>query len=65
MIARSLGRQAYEPLWRKMQQFTDERDASTPDEIWYTEHPPVFTLGMNASRDHVIELKARMISEDL
>ena len=54
MIARSLGRQAYEPLWRKMQQFTDERDASTPDEIWYTEHPPVFTLGMNASRDHVI-----------
>jgi lipoyl(octanoyl) transferase len=54
MIVRSLGRQAYEPLWRKMQRFTDERDASTPDEIWYTEHPPVFTLGMNASRDHVI-----------
>lgn len=54
MIVRSLGRQEYEPLWRKMQRFTDERDAGTPDEIWYTEHPPVFTLGMNASRDHVI-----------
>ena len=26
----------------------------TPDEIWFLEHPPVFTLGMNASRDHVI-----------
>ena len=54
MIIRSLGRQAYEPLWRKMQRFTDERGASTPDEIWFTEHPPVFTLGMNASSDHVI-----------
>jgi lipoyl(octanoyl) transferase len=54
MIVRSLGRQEYEPLWRKMQQFTDERDADTVDEIWYTEHPPVFTLGMNASRDHLI-----------
>lgn len=54
MIVRSLGRQDYEPLWRKMQRFTDERDADTADEIWYTEHPPVFTLGMNASRDHLI-----------
>ncbi len=55
MIVRSLGRQEYEPLWRKMQHFTDERDTETPDEIWYTEHPPVFTLGLNASRDHVLE----------
>ncbi|MEA3177429.1 MAG: hypothetical protein QOI59_952, partial [Gammaproteobacteria bacterium] len=32
-----------------MQRFTDERKPSTPDEIWFLEHPPVFTLGMNAS----------------
>jgi lipoyl(octanoyl) transferase len=37
-----------------MQRFTDERDSTTPDEIWFLEHPPVFTLGMNASRDHVL-----------
>jgi lipoyl(octanoyl) transferase len=37
-----------------MQRFTNERDASTPDEIWFLEHPPVFTLGMNATRDHVL-----------
>jgi lipoyl(octanoyl) transferase len=37
-----------------MQQFTNVRDASTPDEIWFLEHPPVFTLGMNAKRDHVL-----------
>jgi lipoyl(octanoyl) transferase len=54
MIVRSLGRQDYEPLWRQMQRFTNERNADTPDEIWFTEHPPVFTLGMNASRDHLI-----------
>jgi lipoyl(octanoyl) transferase len=37
-----------------MQRFTDERDSTTPDEIWFLEHPPVFTLGMNASRAHVL-----------
>jgi lipoyl(octanoyl) transferase len=37
-----------------MQRFTDERDSGTPDEIWFLEHPPVFTLGMNASRAHVL-----------
>jgi lipoyl(octanoyl) transferase len=37
-----------------MQKFTDERDASTPDEIWFCEHPPVFTLGLNASKEHLL-----------
>jgi lipoyl(octanoyl) transferase len=46
--------QDYEPLWRSMQRFTEERDAATADEIWFTEHPPVFTLGMNGKREHVL-----------
>jgi lipoyl(octanoyl) transferase len=37
-----------------MQRFTDERTPETADEIWFTEHPPVFTLGLNASREHVL-----------
>jgi lipoyl(octanoyl) transferase len=37
-----------------MQRFTDERDASTPDEVWFLEHPPVFTLGMNANPAHLL-----------
>ena len=53
-IVRWLGRVEYEPTWRAMQRFTDERNASTPDEIWFLEHPPVFTLGMNASPAHVL-----------
>jgi lipoyl(octanoyl) transferase len=55
IVVRSLGREAYEPLWRRMQSFTDSRDAATPDEIWFTEHPPVFTLGLNASREHLLD----------
>lgn len=49
-----LGRVEYEPTWRAMQRFTDDRDANTPDEIWLLEHPPVFTLGMNADPSHVL-----------
>lgn len=49
-----LGRRDYVPLWREMQKFTDERDASTPDEIWFCEHPPVFTLGLNARKEHLL-----------
>jgi lipoyl(octanoyl) transferase len=53
-ILRWLGRADYEPTWRAMQSFTDTRTATTPDEIWFLEHPPVFTLGMNAAPEHVL-----------
>jgi lipoyl(octanoyl) transferase len=49
-----LGRQDYVPLWQAMQRFTDERDDATPDEIWYCEHPAVFTLGLNAAKEHLL-----------
>ncbi len=49
-----LGRQDYEPLWKKMQAFTDDRDESTPDEIWFCEHQPVYTLGINAKKEHLL-----------
>ncbi len=51
---RNLGLQDYEPVWHAMQEFTNSRGPDTPDEIWFTEHNPVFTLGVNASRDHVL-----------
>jgi lipoyl synthase len=53
-LVRWLGRVEYEPTWREMQRITDTRDASTPDEIWLLEHPPVFTLGLNADASHVL-----------
>ena len=49
-----LGRVPYEPTWRAMQQFTDTRGEHTDDELWLLEHQPVFTLGMNGDRAHVL-----------
>ncbi len=49
-----LGRRDYQPIWREMQALTDRRDATTPDQLWFLEHPPVFTLGMNADSGHVL-----------
>ena len=49
-----LGRADYEPTWRAMQRFTDERDAASEDELWLLEHPPVFTLGLAADPSHVL-----------
>ena len=55
MVAiRALGRTDYEPTWRAMQAFTAARTADTPDEIWLTEHPPVYTLGLAGRREHLL-----------
>jgi lipoyl(octanoyl) transferase len=51
---RWLGRVEYEPTWRAMQRLTDEATPDTPDEIWFLEHPPVFTMGMNAAAEHLL-----------
>jgi lipoyl(octanoyl) transferase len=37
-----------------MQTFTAERTAATRDEIWFVEHPPVYTLGMRGGREHLL-----------
>ncbi len=54
IVIRDLGRSDYVPLWQAMQRFTAERDETTPDEIWFTEHAGVFTLGLNASKEHLL-----------
>ena len=54
VVVKTLGLTDYEPVWRAMQAFTDARDARTEDEIWFTEHRPVFTLGVNAAPEHLL-----------
>jgi lipoyl(octanoyl) transferase len=51
---RYLGRVDYQITWQRMQQFTDTRTALTADELWFLEHPPVFTLGMAGRREHLL-----------
>ena len=52
-IVRILGRTEYEGTWRAMQAFTAARAEDTPDEIWLTEHPPVYALGLAGRREHL------------
>jgi lipoyl(octanoyl) transferase len=47
MLVRHLGLTEYEATWRAMQIFTAQRRADMPDELWLTEHLPVYTLGLN------------------
>ena len=54
IVVRDLGRRPLEAVWHEMRDFTERRTAETPDEIWFVEHPPVFTLGLNADRTHVL-----------
>ena len=51
---RNLGLQTYEPVWRAMQHFTDTRDDNSRDEIWFCQHEPVFTLGLNTAPEHLL-----------
>jgi len=37
-----------------MQAFTTERTDDTRDEVWFVEHPPVYTLGLRADRAHLL-----------
>ena len=46
ILVRHLGADTrYEDVFRAMREFTDDRDSATRDEIWLTEHQPVFTQG--------------------
>ena len=51
---KQLGVCDYTPVWREMQGFTERRSAETADELWLLQHKPVFTLGMNAKREHLL-----------
>jgi len=54
VIVRNLGVTRYEPVFADMQAFTEARDADTVDEIWLTEHQPVFTQGQAGKPEHVL-----------
>jgi lipoyl(octanoyl) transferase len=41
-------------VWQAMRTFTEARQTDTCDELWLLEHPPVYTLGMNAGTEHLL-----------
>ncbi|EGR2286027.1 lipoyl(octanoyl) transferase LipB [Vibrio parahaemolyticus] len=54
LVVKRLGRQDYEPVWKAMHEFTDQRTEATPDEVWLVEHNPVFTQGQAGKAEHLI-----------
>lgn len=46
----------YVNVWEAMQDFTNQRHETTPDEIWVVEHPPVFTQGQNGKAEHLLHV---------
>jgi lipoyl(octanoyl) transferase len=54
VIVRNLGLTNYEATYAQMRAFNASRDESTPDELWLTEHPPVYTLGLAGKPEHVL-----------
>lgn len=47
LLIRRLGLTAFESTCEAMQRFTTERTPETHDELWLTEHLPVYSLGLN------------------
>lgn len=54
LLLRRLGRREYRPVFDAMRAFTDGRAATTPDELWWVEHPPVFTQGVGGKPEHLL-----------
>ena len=53
LTIRQLGLTDYQSAWHEMQAFTNSRSGKTPDEIWFLQHPPVFTLGRNGKQEYL------------
>jgi len=54
LVIRNLGLQDYTRIWQAMQQFTDQRNSDSVDEIWLLEHSPVFTQGQAGKAEHLL-----------
>jgi len=54
LILRRPGKLDYDLTLQAMRRLTDARDDGTADEIWFLEHPAVYTLGMNGDRAHIL-----------
>ena len=49
-----LGLTPYEDSLSAMKQFVASRKPDTTDEVWYLQHPPVFTQGMAGKPEHLL-----------
>ena len=55
LLVKRLGIRDYLDTWKAMRAFTDSRVATSQDELWLLEHPPIFTLGQAGRREHILD----------
>jgi len=56
LVVRNLGgHTAYDAVFGAMRAFTDQRSATTADELWLTEHAPVFTQGQAGRSEFLLD----------
>jgi lipoyl(octanoyl) transferase len=55
VLVRDIGVEPMTGTWARMKAFTETRGAETVDEVWFVEHPPVFTLGLAGDAAHVLD----------
>ncbi len=52
---KQLGTLPYQDCLAAMQQFNNERATDRrDDQLWLVQHPPVYTLGLNGKREHIL-----------
>ena len=54
VLVHDLGLRDYDEVFDCMRRFTADRDATTADQIWFTQHPPVFTQGQAGKAEHLL-----------
>lgn len=54
LTVRYLGLQDYQQTHQHMVDFTSHRDDQTQDELWFLQHPKVFTQGQAGKAEHVL-----------
>lgn len=54
LVIRQLGQQDYQSTWKAMKEFCNHRHSETSDEVWFVEHPSVFTQGVSGKPEHIL-----------
>lgn len=54
MQVRQLGLADYEAVYTEMTAYTGARDSASEDQLWFLQHPPVFTQGQAGKAEHVL-----------
>ena len=55
LVIREFGLNNYVPIYKKMCEFSANRQSETTDEFWVLEHNPVYTLGLNGHKEHILD----------